>query len=401
MISRKSLFWSWPRLLFCLLLVFSADRVRAVENEKLTNQVGKATALKPLAAVLPPANWQQVEDSVDRALVWIASQQAADGSFPTLAQGQPAVTSLCVMAFLSRGHQPNLGTYGQRLNRAIDYVLSCQASNGLISFQPPGPVYEDKEASHTAVYNHAISGLMLGEVYGQVSGQRARAAKQTIERALQFSRQLQLRPKPTADRGGWRYIRINSYGSGVDSDLSVTGWQLMFMRSARNAEFEVPQGYVDEATAYVRSIWDSGSGAFYYRNKEDVGEKASRGMVGAGILCLSLGGQHQTRMALAAGDWLLAHPYKRFGELVSARDRFFYGAYYCSQAMAQLGGRYWEQFFPPLANVLLSSQAPDGSWPIEVGGPLGGEAIFGNVYTTAMAVLSLTPPYQLLPVYQR
>jgi hypothetical protein len=122
-------------------------------------------------------------------------------------------------------------------------------------------------------------------------------------------------------------------------------------------------------------------------------------MTGAGILCLSMAGQHQTPMARAAGDWLLRHPFKVFGDLIPGQDdRFFYGAYYCSQAMAQLGGRYWEQFFPPLVEVLLSNQASDGSWPAE---PNNGDLIFGNEYTTALAVLSLTPPYQLLPVYQR
>jgi hypothetical protein len=66
--------------------------------------------------------------------------------------------------------------------------------------------------------------------------------------------------------------------------------------------------------------------------------------------------------------------------------------------MAQLGGRFWKRFFPALAEVLLSNQAADGSWPAE---PDSGDAIFGNDYTTALAVLSLTPPYQLLTVYQR
>jgi len=31
----------------------------------------------------------------------------------------------------------------------------------------------------------------------------------------------------------------------------------------------------------------------------------------------------------------------------------------------------------------------------------GSEAMFGNVYSSALAILSLTPPYQLLPIYQR
>jgi hypothetical protein len=387
-----------------LLVCSPLNDVSAVENEKATNQVSKAAAAKSLMAALPPAKWQQVESAVDRALAWMATQQAEDGSFQTLPTGQPGVTSLATMAFLSRGHQPGLGPYGQRINRAIDYVLFCQGSNGLITLLPPGPVREDKQPSHTAIYNHAISGLMLGESYGQVSGSRAKIVKQAIERALNFSRQLQIRPKRAVDKGGWRYIRVYQR-SGVDSDLSVTGWHLMFLRSAKNAEFDVPQSWVDEAITYVRSLWDPATGAFKYELYENtgVGTRISRGMTGAGVLCLSMAGQHQTPMARAAGDWLVAHPFKAFGELVPARDRFFYGAYYCSQAMVQLGGRYWEQFFPPLAEVLVNSQNTNGSWPPEVGGyaPTGGEAVFGSGYSTSLAVLSLTPPYQLLPVYQR
>ena len=51
-----------------------------------------------------------------------------------------------------------------------------------------------------------------------------------------------------------------------------------------------------------------------------------------------------------------------------------------------------------MVDVFLKVQASDGSFPPE---PRQGDAIFGNVYTTAMAVLALTPAYQLLPVYQR
>jgi len=208
-------------------------------------------------SALTPSRWQQVEKSVDLGLTWIATQQSGDGSFDTLPSGQPGITSLAIMAFLSRGHQPGHGPYGERLNRAIDFVLSCQKSNGLFTLLTPGPVHEDKQPSHNAIYNHAISSLMLGEIYGQVNGQRAKSVKQAIERAIVFSRQLHhIRPKPPIDQGGWRYIHVNRWGSGVDSDLSVTSWHLMFLRSAKNAEFDVPQADVDEAIAYVRRLWN-------------------------------------------------------------------------------------------------------------------------------------------------
>src|SRR5262245_48071726 len=86
--------------------------------------------------------------------------------------------------------------------------------------------------------------------------------------------------------------------------------------------------------SFVRRLWDPETGAFKYElyERAGLGTRISRGMTGAGILCLSMAGQHHTPMALAAGDWLVAHPFKTFGELIPDRDRFFYGAYYCSQA---------------------------------------------------------------------
>jgi hypothetical protein len=121
-------------------------------------------------------------------------------------------------------------------------------------------------------------------------------------------------------------------------------------------------------------------------------------MTGAGIVALSMAGQHNTPMALAAGDWLVAHPYRAFGDSYGPLDRYFYSTYYCSQAAAQLGGRYWNEIFPPIVDIFLKVQAADGAFPAE---PLQGEAVFGKAYSTAMAVLALTPAYQLLPVYQR
>jgi len=282
------------------------------------------------------------------------------------------------------------------LDRAIDYVLACQQPDGLFSVQIPGPIHVTYTASHTACYNHAVAGLMLGEVYGEVTGQRARNVKQAIERALQFTRQLQrIRPKPPIDQGGWRYLRESTY---TDSDLSVTAWHLMFLRSAKNAEFDVPQDWVEEALTYVRHCWNPRTGGFGYGITGGAPYADTRGMAGAGILTLSLGGQHKTPMSFAAGDWLLAHPYGTFGQRIGPSDMFFYSAYYCSQAAAQLGGRYWERIYPAIVGLLLGAQNADGSWPPEVGGHA---AMFGSTYSSTMAVLSLTPPYQLLPVYQR
>jgi hypothetical protein len=173
----------------------------------------------------------------------------------------------------------------------------------------------------------------------------------------------------------------------------------MFLRSAKNAEFKVPQQYMDGGVAYVRRCWDQKTGMFNYVATKNGGTGATRGMTGAGIVSLSMAGQHNTAMALAAGDWLMEHPYGEFGESIGPwGDKFFYSTYYCSQAMAQLGGHYWEKFFPPMVEIFLKAQAANGAFPPE---PRQGDAAFGSTYSTALAVLALTPAFQLLPIYQR
>jgi hypothetical protein len=333
---------------------------------------------------LNPTAWKTVEASIDRALAWLATQQERDGSISAPTDAQPAATSFAVMAMLSKGHLPGEGPYGMMMDRAIDYVLSTQQPNGLLAAGFSGK---------TANYNHGVAALMLTEVYGMTDRSRTARLKPAILMALAFTRAVQSEPKYLPDdHGGWRYLSNRG-----ESDLSVTSWQLMFLRSARNAEFDVPKAHIDEAVAYVLRCWDERSGIFYYQ-KAGSTVRWSRGMVGAGILSLALAGQHDSPVAQRAGDWIVGHPFRAFGERVGGGDRFFYSTYYCSQAMAQLGGRHWRQFFPALVNVLLRSQLPSGEWPPE---PYGNDTGFGNTYTTAMAVLSLTPPLQLLPVYQR
>jgi hypothetical protein len=357
-----------------------------------------AVPSESLAHALSPAEWIQVENCVDRSLAWLASQQQADGSFTTRTSAQPAVTSLCVLAFLSRGHQPGAGPYGAQLNRAIDFVLSCQMPDGLFSLDPPGPILAPGQASHTATYNHAIAGLMLGEVFGHVTGPSSKKIKQAIQKALQYTLDLQERPKAYPnDHGGWRYLRIQFAPHDADSDLSVTGWMLMFLRSARNAEFKVPQTAIDQALDYIHRCWDDQAGMFRYEISAAQSRPHGRGLMGSAILSLSLGGRHQSPEALAAGDWLLAHPFLEFGDRGGNSDRFYYSTYYCSQAAAQLGGRYWTGIYPPIAHILIKAQRADGSFPLET----PPDNVFGPDYSSAMAVLSLTPAYQILPVYQR
>lgn len=351
--------------------------------------------------VLAPAEWKRVDASIERALTWLASRQRNDGSFPSLDAGQPAVTSLCIMAFMSHGHAPAEAQYGAQLERATDFVLSCQIKNGLLTQVGLNSNeisrYVDHNLGVCTAYNHAISSLMLSELYGMSERQRARRMEGAINKALAATLQMQRWPKEKeVDKGGWRYI---DHSDHWDSDLSLTGWNLMFLRSARNAGFDVPKQAIDDAVAYIRRCYSKKYGTFEYRIENP--ERLSRGMAGAGILALAHAGYHNSTEAHSTGDWILKHgfePYNSIPQDLSTRDRYHYSLFNCCQGMYQLGGKYWQEFFPRVVPLLLANQQPDGSWPADAN---KGDAIFGNAYTTALVVITLGASNQLLPIFQR
>jgi len=380
----------------CLMSTLCLKSAAAAPTVQLRAQ-SNPFAPQPVFDALTPQQWQDVDASVQRGLKWLSEQQEDDGRFGNNLSGQPAITSLVVMAFLSRGHQPGIGPHGTLLNRAIDYALSCQQADGMFVKDVEGlSMGVAERASHTGLYNHAITGLMLGEVYGLTDEKRGERIRQAILRALGLARTYQERPSPHAlDSGGFRYVKLQSRYDKGEADLSVTGWFVMFFRSARSAEFDVPEQYLDDALRFVRICYDEEAGGFVYGPYRD-DHHVGRGMTGAGLLCLTLGGQRDENVARSAGQWILDHPFSQYNVGAGPTDRYHYGAYYCSQAMFLLGGDYWRGFYPTMAEALIANQAPEGQWaPDKI------DVHFRTSYSTAFSILSLTTPYQLLPIFQR
>jgi hypothetical protein len=344
----------------------------------------------PADNVLSPLQQRQTEQAVDQALAWLASQQDADGSFRTLDRARTGVTGLCVLAFLSRGHLPGEGRYGEHISRGIQFLLAGQTEHGLLSNDfGPGTGQQDEKC---AVYNHPIAGLTLCEAYGMVDRELSQKIKPVIERARDYTLRKQAEPKiMPQDRGGWRY---RGFDAARMSDLSVTSWYLLFLRSAKNAGIATPLSNIDMALDYVERSYEPRRGVFIYII--DGGRPITRAMVGAGILSISLAGKHNTDMARAAGDWLLTKDFGRYGETIAPNEHYAYGVFYCAQGMFQLGGKHWSGFYPRIVKAFLENQDPSGAWPAR-----GRESEFGNVYTTALCVLALDTPYQLLPIFQR
>jgi hypothetical protein len=186
------------------------------------------------------------------------------------------------------------------------------------------------------------------------------------------------------NRGGWRY-RVE----GDDADLSVTGWQVLALRSARNAGCDVPAERIDAAAEFVRRCHDPVSGGYRYQP----GTFVTPACTGTAVSALELCGKehHRAPASLRAAVYLIKNPPN------PDQPHFFYGAYYGALATFQLGGNEWQSYRPRLYEALLRTRRTDGSWH----GKLSDDLYYGPNYCTAMAVLALTADYHLLPVHQR
>ena len=323
----------------------------------------------------------KVQESVDRALAWMAANQKPDGTWPQAGSSKTAVPSLAVMAFLARGHVPGQGPYGDLLHKTVDFVLAAQQDSGLLS---------SPQAGNAAMYEHGISTVMLSEVYGMVDDRRRDRIDRALARSVKFILDAQ-RPngqdKAMPYTGGWRYSP-----TAADSDISVTGWQLMALRGAANCGAAVPKSALDAGVEYVKRSAVAGGGFGYQPGAGG----ANQARTGTGILSMSLLGQHTPDRPLpevtAAAEWLLNNPPSSPGQ-----EFYFYSVYYNAQALNQLGGKYWDTIYPKLRDALLAAQQPNGTWA----GGAGEENAAGEGYRTSMAVLALCVPYRYLPLYQK
>lgn len=327
----------------------------------------------PAPAAEKRAKDTPVDRAIDRALEYLDKvQDKADGAWPGGGHGKnPAITSLAVMAFLSAGHVPGEGRYGKTVEKGVRWVLKQQLPNGLIATR----------GGHE-MYHHGIATLMLAEVAGMTDKSLGKDVRRALEDAVRIILKAQRDRGP--ERGGWRYTVAH-----IGSDISVTGWQLMALRAAKNLGCDVPAENIDRAVEYIKRCQDSRTGGFCYMPHGHLTIPCT----GTSVLALEICGKdrHHSPEALRGGAYLIRDSsLPRWNQA-----NYFYGIYYGAQATFQLGDSYWSKYRRRLHGELLDRQKPSGYWM----GP--SDARHGATYCTAMAVLALTVEYRYLPIYQR
>ena len=317
---------------------------------------------------LPP----DLDNSISNGLNFLAKHLEPDGSF---AGGGPkvAMTGLGLLAFLASGNTPDLGRHGLLVRQTTDFLLMQQAPDGYFG------------SGERGMYIHAIAALALAEVYGVESNAERRArTRSALDKAVRVILDAQNAPKSNpAFVGGWRYER-----NSADSDLSLSGWNVLALRAAQDIGIQVPNDASQRAAEFVMHCYNERAKAFAYQP----GNEPQAGETGIGLLCL---------YELAAGDKNAAalQEATRFLESHPIDDNApfpYYGTYYVTQAAFQRGDETWSKVGRPGLERLIKLQEKDGGWPQSKSAQEP-----GRIYSTAMAVQSLAVPYRLLPVYQR
>lgn len=357
----------------------------------LTTTVSHAAS--PAPEIISP----QVKACVEKAVGWLLKQQQPAGHFSEQKSNQQprpgdipshsaAMTSLAIMGLASVGHLPGATT--------PESIAAQKALKFIVDHVEPDENGYLGRSDRSRMYGHGIMTLMLTEMLGMSPDEATdRKVREMAEKGIKLILRSQQTPKSEANRGGWRYEPSSS-----DSDISVSVWQLMSLRAAKNSGIEVPKEAIDNAIAYIKRSYraerDSNGklkqmeAAFSY---EPYGGRQTFSTTSAGLLSLQVAGQYDIPEVLGSSNWLLKFPPE------VNEPWFFYGCYYYAQGMYQRGGDHAATARQKTEQMLVGAQSAEGAWYPRN----GNEKSAGPVYATSLALLSLSVYHHFLPIYQK
>jgi len=307
-------------------------------------------------------------------------------------QSNTAGTGLALLSFLGAGYTHTDGKYRAVVARGLAYLLANQKPDGDL-FLPLDP----RSVQNVRLYSHGIASIALCEAYGMTREARLR---QPAQRALDF-----IVASQSQEEGGWRYT------PGHGSDTSVSGWQVMALKSGELSGLSVPSRCYALVTRWLDHAQGAGGdpSRYAYRpNSTQIHQREpSRVMTAEALLMRQyLGWRRDTPDMIEGADWLRTNP-PQFGRPTSSQpsgDRDAYYWYYATQVMFQMQGDYWRDWNEKLQPLVLASQVTDGplsgSWDPLLPVPDRWGYWGGRLYLTSMHLLMLEVYYRHLPIYQ-
>lgn len=339
------------------------------------------------------------EKAVERGLEFLARMQLPDGRWSLHAfrpeqrtpdaaagtiQADTAATGLALLSYLGAGYTHRDGKYRDNVRAGLDFLTRSQKADGDL-FAGGDP--------YAWLYSHGIASIALCEAYGLT---RDPALRGPAQRALGFIVSAQ---HPTL--GGWRYVPRR------ETDTSVSGWQMMALKSGELAGLSVPRETYSRVNRWLETASRADSSAVHYAympsSERPHQRDPSRTMTAEALLMRLYLGWSRDDPRLALGAEYLQESLPRFGEPTErVRDAYYW--YYATQVLLQVGGPPWEAWNGALRDLLVDAQIQEGPWagswhPTQpVPDRWGSQA--GRVYVTAMHILMLEVYYRHLPLYQ-
>ena len=164
----------------------------------------------------------------------------------------------------------------------------------------------------------------------------------------------------------------------------------MALRSAKAGRIPASSKTLRFAREFLRSVQTDDDGAFYAYTPGG-GRKDS--MTAVGLLCRMYLGWKKDNAALEKGVQHLA-------AIGPSRNDIYFN-YYATQVLHHWGGDLWKQWNQKMREQLVRTQITEGpaagSWPVT--DPHAATA--GQLYQTALSILTLEVYYRHLPLYRK
>ncbi|WP_145382406.1 prenyltransferase/squalene oxidase repeat-containing protein [Botrimarina mediterranea] len=331
------------------------------------------------------------ESAVLEGLRWLQRVQQRDGGWsllgnysnPAANENREAATAMALLAFQGAGKLPtsSRADFGQTVTRGWRWLLERQ--------NPDGSFFNSGGSNHR-FYTHAQCTIALCELLAMTGDESYR---KPAEKAVAYLIETQ------TDLGGWKYNPM------VQSDLSVTGWVLMALKSARMAGIEVPspvfakiEGFFDLVQRSDPLVYAPLGSRYVYEEPDVFNREAVPTLTAVGLLGRQyLGWPADDRRVDKGLEFLLTHkPEWRRGKT----DVYYW--YYATQALIHAGGPRWPEWNEVMRELLPANQVKDnkerGSWdPREDAWGASG----GRLYMTCLSIYTLEVYYRHLPLYQQ
>ena len=320
---------------------------------------------------------RKTEEAVLAGLQWLARRQLRDGDWSLSgpysdgAKGgydnRTAATAMALLAFQGAGNTTESGPFKTNVGNGWNWLLQEQDKNGC--FFHEGPM-------NHRFYTQGQATIAICELYGMTQDEKYR---EPAKRAVKYCVNAQ------GSQGGWRY----EFQS--DSDVSVTGWVVMALQSAKMAGLEVDEEVFRRVEDFLDKVAQHNGSRYPYRGTE----QPTLAMTAEALLCRQYLGWPQDDPRLVAGVEWNTSP-ENLIDFNKGRNAYYW--YYATQVAHHMEGEYWKRWNDVMRETLPRQQVRSGpergSWDpahpiLDQWAPHG-----GRLYVTCFSIYMLEVYYR-------